>query len=396
MNIAFVSTLKGSPWGGSEELWTAACHRALDDGHRVLVSRYAWDEEPAKLTGLRERGALIVPRPRRPSKLARLFPRPSWLRQIAEFTPDVVCISQGGAYECAGHRSARPLIRWLARRDCAVVNLIQFNSRDAGVGVKAAEYARWLYRRAAANAFVAQENADIAAERLGTPIPRTVVVVNPVNLSDTSALAWPPADPARPDEVRFATVARVDARTKGHDMLIDALARPEWKARRWTWSLFGHGPDEQRFREHAVRAGIGDRLIFRGHVDSIRSVWAEHHALLLPSRAEGTPLAMMEAMLLGRPVLVCNVGGCAGWVSDGEEGVIAPAAVPERVAEALDRLWAARERWPEMGAKARERAARQLGPDPGRDMLRLLTDAASSRSAREAIDPGPLPFSLLP
>jgi glycosyltransferase involved in cell wall biosynthesis len=396
LNIVFVSTLKGSPWGGSEELWAGACSRAIDDGHHVLVSRYEWPETPPKLAALKHRGAELVLRPRRPSKLARLFPRPDWLRQIAAFNPDVVCISQGGAYECAGHRSARPLIRWLSRSNSAAVNLIQFNSRDAGVGARAAGYARWLYRRADVNAFVAQENAEIASERLGMSIPRTRVVVNPVNLSDRSALAWPRSS-AQQDIIRFATVARIDARTKGHDLMIDALSRPEWKARSWTWSLFGHGPDEHRFREHADRVGIGDRLKFCGHVSDIRSVWAGHHALLLPSRAEGTPLAMMEAMLLGRPVLVCNVGGCASWVDDGIEGVIAPSATPEEVQKALDRLWMRHPEWPVMGEHARERAKRQLGPDPEREMLNVLLEAAAARRSSSSVhSPGPLPFSLLP
>lgn len=373
MKIAFVSTLKGSPWGGSEELWTAACLRARADGHGALVSRYEWDEIPPKLTELERAGAKVSFRPRRPNKIARLFPRPAWLREIEAFDPDVVCLSQGGAYECAGHRSARPLIKWLGRSRAALVNVIQFNARDTSLGTAAAGYARWLYERASANAFVAQENIDMAAERLGIAIPRALVVNNPVNLRDRSALAWP----SEVDGVaRLACVARLDARTKGQDMLLEVLGRSEWKGRAWTLSLFGEGPDRGRYEEQIKGLGIADRVKFRGFTSDVRAVWAEHHALVLPSRAEGTPLAMLEAMLLGRVCMVCNVGGCAGWVDDGVEGFIAPRPVLEDVAAAMERLWQARERWREMGETARRRADRQLGPDPGADLLRLLMESA--------------------
>lgn len=382
MKLAFVSTLKGSPWGGSEELWTAAAMAARADGHDVLVSRYAWDVTPPKLATLDERGAIIALRPRKPGRIARLWPNPKWLKEIDSFQPDVVCLSQGGAYECAGHRSARPLIKWLMRTGKAFVPVIQFNSEDASCGRDAVGHARWLYQHAAMNAFVARSNITLAEKKLGITIPRAMVVNNPVNLADRSALAWPAGE-----TVRFASVARLCTRTKGQDAIIDILSRREWRARAWTWTLFGEGPDEQRYKDMVATLGLSDRIRFGGHVSDIRKVWAEHHALLLPSRAEGTPLAMMEAMILGRPCLVCDIGGCADWITDGVEGVMAGTNTPgrpEAVAGAMERLWNARDRWPEMGRAGRERALRQLGPDPGRDLLNLLLQASGKGVDRAA------------
>lgn len=398
MRIAFVSTLKGSPWGGSEELWTAACLAANRAGHQTLVSRYQWDTTPPKLDMLRAAGAELSYRPRRPNKLVRLLPRPSWLKKIEAFKPDVVCLSQGGAYECAGHRSARPLIKWLARSQCELVNVIQFNARDTSLGAAAARYARWLYERASINAFVAQENIDMAADRLGMPIPRSRVVNNPVNIKDRTALPWPSdrggeglavgggKSSENTSVACLACVARLDARTKGQDMLLDVLASPTWRERRWSLSLYGEGPDRERYQQTVNDAGLQDHVHFRGFTDDVRGIWRDHHALVLPSRAEGTPLAMLEAMLLGRPVLVTNVGGCAGWVDDGVEGFIAPAATREHVAAAMERFWKARGRWQSMGVAARERADRQLGPDPGADLMDLLL---STRRTEPAITTTP-------
>lgn len=386
MKILFLSTLKGSPWGGSEELWAWACERALAAGHVPMVSRYEWETIPARLAELGRMGARVQYRPRRPGRIARLFPRPKWLREIEAFGPEVICISQGGAYECAGHRSMRPLLRWLktgAGKSVPVVNVIQFNAEDAGVGRAAAEHARWLYQRTAMNCFVAQDNIRIAEKKLGVTIPRTKVVVNPVNLRDSSMIPWPvhneharpPAPSAHP--ANFACVARLDQRTKGQETMLRILGSPAWKQREWTLSFFGEGPDRERFERIIAETGIGDRVHFRGHTSDVRAIWAEHEVLLLPSRAEGTPLAMIEAMMLGRPCMVCAVGGCAQWVDDGVEGFIAPEHSPEQVGGALERLWSARDRWPEMGRAARERAIRQTGQDPGEVLLNLLLVAAA-------------------
>jgi L-malate glycosyltransferase len=63
---------------------------------------------------------------------------------------------------------------------------------------------------------------------------------------------------------------------------------------------------------------------FAGQVADIRAFWSQHDALVLASLAEGTPLAMVEAMLLGRACLATDVGGCGEWIRDGVDGVLAP------------------------------------------------------------------------
>ncbi len=375
MRIVFVSTLKGTPWGGSEELWAAACERALHNGHAAMICRYQWPESLRRQESLRQAGAKLSLRPRRAGKIARLFPRPGWLREIDGFAPDVVCISQGNAYECAGHRSMVPLLKWLARTNVALVNLIQFNSEDTGLGRAAANRARWLYQRATTNAFVAMDNHRLAESRLRVRIERAVEVRNPVNLSDTCPVPWPCED-----VVRMACVARLDARTKGQDVLLEVLAKPQWTSRPWTLSLFGVGPDEQRFADQSRRLGLSDRVSFLGHSSDIRAIWRNHQVLLLPSRAEGTPLAMVEAMVLGRPCMVCAVGGCADWVRDGENGFLSPEPNTDSVGSAMERLWSARERWPSIGAAARESSLAMMGPDPGLALLDVLVAAARSHS----------------
>lgn len=369
MRIAFVSTMRGWPWGGSELLWSAAAREALAAGHRVAACVCRWREMPRPLRDLRERGAELILRPRRPSRLATLLGPPSWLRRLEAFRPDVVCVSQAACYEAARSRATRPLIAWLESRRPRVAVVVQYNEDDVRLDPDKADGARRLFALASVNVFVAQRNMRQAERHLGVPVPRAVVVSNPVNLEDTRPVPWPPGD----GRLRFACVARLHADTKGQDLLLAALAGPSWRERAWSLSFFGEGKDASRLRAQAERAGISARVAFRGHTEDLRAVWAEHHLLVLPSRAEGTPLALLEAMVLGRPAVVTDVGGCAEWIEDGVEGFLAPSASVEAIGGALERAWEARERLPEMGREARRRTERQLDPSPGRTLLRLCS-----------------------
>lgn len=371
MKLLFFSSMGGSPWGGSEELWHRAALAALDAGHTVAVSVFDHGSEVPQLAPLRERGAIMIPRPRRPSRLGEFLRRRPWLDRILAFAPEAICLSQGSAYECVGRRSTRPFFELLERTQSPFINVVQFNEPKTSLRGPMLRSCRRLYSLASCNAFVAARNIDEAAFTLGMPIPRARVVRNPVNLTDTSPL--PP--PASFEPFRFATLARLHIDAKGQDMLLEALATRAWRDDAWTLSLFGTGQDEKRLMDQASRLGLAARVHFKGQTSDVRAVWRDHHMLVLPSRAEGTPLAMVEAMLLARPCLVTDVGGCADWVTDGDHGFLALPTVAG-IAAALDRAWTAKSRWPQLASAARARAESLHDPDPGRTLLGLLTSAA--------------------
>jgi glycosyltransferase involved in cell wall biosynthesis len=107
----------------------------------------------------------------------------------------------------------------------------------------------------------------------------------------------------------------------------------------------------------------------------------------MPSRSEGTPLALVEAMICGRPSVVTDVGGNLEWVEEPRNGFIAEAPTVRSFGKALERAWMARDRWPSLGAAAREDALRRLEESRG-ELLDLIT-AAAARPGSNA-DGGPL------
>jgi glycosyltransferase involved in cell wall biosynthesis len=111
-------------------------------------------------------------------------------------------------------------------------------------------------------------------------------------------------------------------------------------------------------------------------VQDIRAIWTDHHILVLPSRNESAPLALVEAMLCGRPSITNDVGGIREWISEPETGFVSDGIGIESFQSALVRAWSARSEWEAIGQRAREKALGMLDPDPGGTVLKILSEVA--------------------
>jgi glycosyltransferase involved in cell wall biosynthesis len=204
-----------------------------------------------------------------------------------------------------------------------------------------------------------------------TPLPRATVVRNPFNVRYDAAddLPWPP--PAADGVIRMACVGRLDSVSKGQDILFEVLRREKWRARPLRVSLFGRGTQERILRALRERYRL-DGVEFAGHVADIEQVWKTHHALVLPSREEGLPLAAVEAMLCARPCVVTGVAGNAEIVSDGVTGFVAASADVCALDAAMERAWERRAEWESMGRAAARRIRELVPPDPVADFARQV------------------------
>ena len=103
---------------------------------------------------------------------------------------------------------------------------------------------------------------------------------------------------------------------------------------------------------------------FQGHVSNVRMIWEQNHLLVLPSRFEGLPLALVEAMLCARPACVTDVGGNAELCEDGVTGFVAPAATAASISSTLEQAWNRRNEWESMGKAGRARVEELVPGDP--------------------------------
>ena len=188
-----------------------------------------------------------------------------------------------------------------------------------------------------------------------------------------------PAWPASAPHWRLACVARLDPVAKGQDLLLRALAREKWRHRNLRVSFYGTGRCERNLRQLADRLGL-TCVDFQGHLTDVERIWADNHALVLPSRYEGTPLALVEAMLCGRASIVTDVAGNSELVEHGVSGFIACGASVDLLDRALEEAWQRREEWRQIGATARERIASLVPADPIRQFCDRLMEVRSARA----------------
>lgn len=144
---------------------------------------------------------------------------------------------------------------------------------------------------------------------------------------------------------------------KGLEFLVKAAAmlRPRYPDLRVL--VVGDGPEREELEELSRAAGVSDRVHFLGIRMDIPDLLGTFDIYALPSRWEGLPMAVLEAMAAGLPVVASEVGGVPTAIRDGEEGLLVPAEDTAALARALERLLADTSLRRQMGEAARRRYA---------------------------------------
>ncbi|MBF2067332.1 MAG: glycosyltransferase family 4 protein [Calothrix sp. C42_A2020_038] len=380
--IAIVSIMANNPWGASEYLWALMAEQALAEGHEVFLSIFDWSTSHPSIIKLKKLGACLIPRPKFPSLPSRasrrlfrdiptlksLAPK-SWFQPVIDCKPDVIFINEGNRFDTLCYPDFVELVQ---ASSIPYIILCHSNSDSSVLDAQLRNEISEFFSKAAKIGFVSQQSLKLAERQLAQFLPNATVVQNPVNLTDTSLVPFPTQS-----KLSFASVARLDVTFKGHDVLFETLSSSIWKERDWQCCLYGSGPDEDYLRQLARHYDIYDRIKFMGHVSDIRSIWADNHFMVLPSRAEGGPIALIEAMLCGRAAVVTNVGIVSEWVEEGRNGFIAEAATAKSFGNALERAWSVQSNLQDMGVQAHEMATNKFDSKPGKTLLKLLLNAVN-------------------
>jgi glycosyltransferase involved in cell wall biosynthesis len=151
------------------------------------------------------------------------------------------------------------------------------------------------------------------------------------------------------------SVGRLDA-MKAHDVLIRAIAQTaDIEA-----FILGDGEQRQNLEHLARDLGVGDRIHFLGWVDNPRSYLPKFDVVAMPSRSEGFPLAMVEAMLAAKPVVATRVGSIPEAIIDGETGILIDKNDTSALVQALQQLRDNPQQRRSLGERAREMAVRHF------------------------------------
>jgi len=139
------------------------------------------------------------------------------------------------------------------------------------------------------------------------------------------------------DDVAVVTVANLRVQ-KAYPDLLQAAKQVLGENPRVVWLAIGHGPMEAELKQLAHSLGLGERFRFLGHCPDAVRIVAGCDIFSLASRYEGYPVAVMEALALGVPVVATAVGGVPEAVEQGISGLIVPPGQPKLLAAGILRL----------------------------------------------------------
>lgn len=186
---------------------------------------------------------------------------------------------------------------------------------------------RWLAYR---DAYAVTSNSAGILEKLSAFVPaeKLKLLPNPVEAPAV-------ADADGPRGARFVSVARLVPQ-KGIDLLLSAFAKIAGEVADWNLEIVGDGPLRDVLMAQAKALGIGDRVTFHGFVPNPTKLLQSGRVFVLPSRFEGMPNALLEAMACGLAPIVTDASpGPLESVTHNETGLVVPSENISALAEAM-------------------------------------------------------------
>lgn len=246
---------------------------------------------------------------------------------------------------------------------------------------------RWAVRHSGAVA-VSRDTRDDAERLLGVP-PGTIHVV-------PNGIASQPGDrlPLRrelgvpDDEPLVVALGNLNPR-KAHILLLQALVELRRRRPELRWHVAIAGRDQgsgDELRTFADTNGVAPLVHLLGHRSDTENVLAAADIFAMSSLHEGMPLAIMEAMFAGKPVVSSVAGGIAEMITEGTDGLLTPVGDAAAIASALERLLTDPRLRARLGEAARARAQRQFGIAPMMDAyFALYSPPARGAAAAPAV-----------
>jgi glycosyltransferase involved in cell wall biosynthesis len=234
------------------------------------------------------------------------------LRALRAFRPDILHANQAWPWGCAYGEVAGLLtsaVRVLAVEHLPVTGEISRARRLAR---------RVIARQLDAHIAVGERAARLVEEMVGLPRGSVGAVANGVPVVQLEPIVRAVEGPV------IGSLGRLTEQ-KGYDLLVRAL--PDLAGA--TLVLVGDGPERDRLQTLARGLGVAERLIITGWTAEARRFLPSFDVFALPSRWEGMPLGILEAMHAELAVVASDVGSVAEAVLDGDTGyVVAPDDLP--------------------------------------------------------------------
>lgn len=173
------------------------------------------------------------------------------------------------------------------------------------------------------------------------------------------------------------------SREKGHRDLVHAIAelRRRCLPQDFRVVILGEGPERGPVQELCRAQGVSDVMIFAGVTKNVSPYLALADVFVLPSHSEGSPNALIEAMMSGTACVATSVGGVPEILTSGVTGLLVPPREPVPMADAITELLRNPPLRQELGQRARERVIAHHSPGAYIDWMLALYEGLAGRTA---------------
>lgn len=354
--------------GGAQQLLVSYAAEAHRRGDAVLVIDLSGHAEAdGRITGqIRGHGAEVVSLPRGGWGAWAAFSQILVVaRLLARRRPEVV----------QTHLTRAHVVGLLASRFVGVPAVATLhNTRVGGDGnsPRALAFETWLLRHAARSLVACGAVVERAHRQRLAPRPVTVVpnASSPPEELDEQRRRLLRLEIAGRECTLVLAVGRL-IEQKGYGDLLDAFALVARLRSDVDLAVVGEGEEREMMLARARAAGIEERVHLLGRRDDVGPLLQAADLYVAASRWEGLPLALLEAMAAGLPVLATAVGDVPSVVDEGS-GVLVPPSESDVLAAAMVELLDDVARRTSLGAGARRRAVEEFGVARWYDRLRAV------------------------
>lgn len=248
-------------------------------------------------------------------RLGNLLARIKKLKEIwKEIKPDII-VSFIRKNNLMAIASAMPL------KIPVVVSVRSAPERElAGKGVKQLTFA--MFGRAAGIVLQTTQAMEYFPKRLQK---KAVILPNSINREFAEYLdnMGEVSQGNKTSDFRVITVGRIDD-NKNQKMLVEAFVQVCGSDSKWTLHLYGDGESRQKVEAIAKASNVADKIVFHGVVDNIPEEMSKADIFVLPSKVEGMPNALIEAMAMGKACIStdCPCGGPADLIENEVSGIL--------------------------------------------------------------------------
>ena len=366
-------------WGGSEELWGKSVSYFIDASYSVTVYKKLINFGHPEFITLAKLGVNFVElKPpvikktyatRLRDKLLKLVRRNKnildlsnslaiFTKNITKEQPNLVLVSQGINFDGLSYASI-----------CLNLNIPYVIISQKAVDFywppkDARKNMTYAFKNALHCFFVSKHNLTLTSEQFGITFNNASIIHNPNKVK--AIVPYPCATSI----IRLACIGRLFILDKGQDILLRIMSKKKWRERNIIITFIGNGIDEEGLKDMAKLHNLKN-VEFIGHVNDITTVYKRYHALIQPSRSEGMPLAIVEAMAAGRLVIATRAGGNAELVMDEITGYTGHANEDD-FDEAMERAWNNFHNWEKMGLAAADYISKNTPICPEADFAKEL------------------------